>query len=216
MREQFNHFWNNWQAYWPMVQANSAIIVAIILLFVIWALKSQILRQNRRFLRELKQEWQKQNAKNPTAAPAANAVKASLIEHKVMIYQDFVNLKAERMVEQQQAGENGLSAKRYYDYFKAFRDLVVGNRFYVGQESEFIFNQLMQDNAAALLKLKQLENEFAQLTSETPSDRYALEQLTEQEAMALETFYQESRAEMERFLELIENDILKLRADIDA
>ncbi len=92
---------------------------------------------------------------------------------------------------------------------------MIHNRFYLAQETEFVFSQMMQDNAASLLKLKHLENEFAELASEAPTDRYALEQLIEQETIVLETFHQESRAEMERFLEMIDNDVLKLRSELE-
>lgn len=214
MQEQFIYFLNNWQTYLPIIRENSAIIAAIILLFMIWALKSQILRQNRRFMRELKQEWHKQNAAANPHVPASDHIKASLIEQKILLYQDFVNLKAERVVELQNSGEGGLSAKRYYYYFKELRDLVINNRFYMSQESEFVFNQLMQDNASILLKIKHLEHEFAELANEAPTDRYALEQLIEQETMALEAFYQASQPEMERFLEMIDSDVLALRAEI--
>lgn len=215
MQEQFSHFLNKLQAYLPTIYANSAIIVAIILFFMFWALKSQLKRQNRRFLRELKQELHKQSQKMNQASSSSEQIKASLIEQKIMIYQEFVNLRANHQVELQNAGENGLSAKRYYYYFTAFRDLVINNRFYVSQESEFVFNQLMQDNAASLLKIKQLEHDFAELANEAPADRYALEQLIEQESSVLDTFQQESKAEMERFLEIIDADVLKLRSEIN-
>lgn len=216
MQEQFIYFLNNWQTYLPIIRENSAIIAAIILLFMIWALKSQIKRQNRRFLRELKQEFSKQmQTTQKTENASANYVKANLIEQKILVHQDIVNLKAERMVEQQSLGEGGLSAKRYYYYFKEFKDIVVNNRFYLAQETEFVFSQIMQDHAASLLKLKHLEHEFAELANEAPTDRYALEQLIEQETIVLESFYQESRAEMERFLEMVDNDVLALRAEID-
>lgn len=215
MQQQFISFLNNWQTYLPIIRENSVIIFAIILLFVIWALKSQIKRQNRHFLHELKQEFNKQIQDTPKTEHTSNYIKASLIEQKVLVHQDLVNLKAERMVEQQSLGENGLSAKRYYYYFKEFKDIVINNRFYLTQETEFVFSQIMQDHAASLLKLKHLENEFVELANEAPTDRYAFEQLIEQETMTLEAFYQDSRAEMERFLAMIDDDVLKLRAEID-
>lgn len=215
MQQQFTYFMNNLQAYLPMIRENIAIIAAIILLFMIWALKSSILRQNRRFLRDMKQEWSKQSQHNQPVSQASDGVKANLIEQKILVHQALVNLKADRAVELQSLGENGLSAKRYYNYFKEFRDIVIHNRFYLAQETEFVFSQMMQDNAASLLKLKHLENEFAELASEAPTDRYALEQLIEQETIVLETFHQESRAEMERFLEMIDNDVLKLRSELE-
>ncbi len=120
MQQQFTYFMNNLQAYLPMIRENIAIIAAIILLFMIWALKSSILRQNRRFLRDMKQEWGKQSQHNQPVSQTSDGVKANLIEQKILVHQALVNLKADRAVELQSLGENGLSAKRYYNYLKNF------------------------------------------------------------------------------------------------
>ncbi len=82
MQQQFTYFMNNLQAYLPMIRENIAIIAAIILLFMIWALKSSILRQNRRFLRDMKQEWGKQSQHNQPVSQTSDGVKANLIEQK--------------------------------------------------------------------------------------------------------------------------------------
>lgn len=202
----------------PMIRENIAILTAIILVLLIWVLKNQILHQNRHFLQELKREWHQKNTHTPISLPSVSAVSANLsanlLEQKIAVYQALVNLKDERILEQQNLDENGLTAKRYYHYFKEFRDIVTHSRFYLAQETEFAFSQMMQECAPQLIKLKHLENEFNELATLPSADRYALEKLIEQETVVLETFHQNSRQQMARFLDMLDDDTMQLRLQL--
>ena len=205
MQLQLTEIMNYVQSILPLIRANIVILTAIILVLLIWILKSQIVRQNRRFLLDLKKEWKQQNqqvTQSSVIAPTSSgSLKSSLLEQKILVYQTLVNLKNEMITEQQSLSENGLTAKRYYHYFKEFRDIVIHSRFYLASETEFTFSQMMQDSAPQ-----------ATLPS---TDRYALEKLIEQETVVLETFHQNSRVQMIHFLDMIDDDAAKLRTELN-
>lgn len=219
MQLQLTEIMNYVQSILPLIRANIVILTAIILVLLIWILKSQIVRQNRRFLLDLKKEWKQQNQQvtqsSMIAPTSSGSLKSSLLEQKILVYQTLVNLKNEMITEQQNLFENGLTAKRYYHYFKEFRDIVIHSRFYLASETEFTFSQMMQDSAPQLLKIKHLENEFAEQATLPSTDRYALEKLIEQETVVLETFHQNSRVQMIHFLDMIDDDAAKLRTELN-
>lgn len=222
LQQYIQLIWDSVQPYLPWVQENIAILTAIIVVLIVWMLKKQIVRQNRRLIQEIEREraefrgfLDKNMQTSVTGTPNAVAY-PNLMENRILVYQELVNLKAEWMSLQHQLSENHLPAKRYYHYFKEFRDVVTHNRFYLTQETERLFSEIMQTCSPQLLKLKHLENEFADLASEPSADRYTLEQLIEQETVVLETFQRQSEAQMDAFLERIDIDVLHLRSDLEA
>lgn len=220
---QLSDFLENIYFILPIVRENSSILLAVGTILIVWVLKRQILRQNQKFLHDLKQiqsistkEIAPQTTPPPPTLPHQSAAHyQNLLENKINVYQELMEIKNEFLYTQHNLAENGLTAKKYYAFFKEFRDLVTHNRLYLVSETDAIFSEIMQESSQYLFKIKHLESEFHEVASQPAADRYILEQLIEQETVVLEKFHQQSYPKMEQFMDMIDNDVAQIRLRLD-